>query len=142
MEDSIISSVGLLSHTTPLFSISIQPTTKAMVFSSKALLAQSILLCSSILSVSASSNNPHSRPRSFNSAASHHLSLRQDVNLLDPNSYLASNFQNGSTPPGARTQDTPGQYIVMGDDQNGADAASQLPHCNTVFIGTAAVTGE
>lgn len=110
---------------------------------SKGLLVQSLSLLFLLTSYTTNatfSNSNHVPRRSLN-----HSSKRQDgpsANILDPNSYMASNFQNGSTPPGARQGDTDGQYVVMGTNQNGTDAASQLPHCNTIFIGTADVTGE
>ncbi|KDN52987.1 hypothetical protein K437DRAFT_253638 [Tilletiaria anomala UBC 951] len=70
------------------------------------------------------------------------LSSRQaSANILDINSYMASSYKNGSTAPGARAQDAAGQYVVI-DDSLGADDNSQVPHCDTIFIGSAAVAGS
>lgn len=54
--------------------------------------------------------------------------------------YLASNYQNGSTAPGAASNDNPNQQVVIGG--TGADDDSQRPGCDTIFINTAAVSGS
>ncbi|PWN33676.1 uncharacterized protein FA14DRAFT_161411 [Meira miltonrushii] len=54
--------------------------------------------------------------------------------------YLASNYQNGSTAPGAAANDNAGQQVVVGG--TGADDDSQRPGCDTIFINTAAVNGS
>lgn len=54
--------------------------------------------------------------------------------------YLASNYQNGSTAPGAASNDNPNQQVVVGG--TGADDDSQRPGCTTIFINTAAVQGS
>lgn len=66
-----------------------------------------------------------------------HLETRQ---LTSQGSFLASNYQNGATPPGAMTGDAAGQTVVI-DSVGGGDDASQRPGCPTIFIGSAAVGG-
>lgn len=76
---------------------------------------------------------PHSLKRS---RSLHSRNPTGDFNQL----YLASNYQNGSTAPGATSDDASGQTIVVGG--TGADDDSQSPQCNTIFINTAAVGGS
>jgi hypothetical protein len=54
--------------------------------------------------------------------------------------YLASNYQNGSTAPGAAAGNNAGQTVIVGG--TGADDDSQNPNCPTIFIDTAAVGGS
>lgn len=77
----------------------------------------------------------------------HKLAHRSIVSLesRDPTGnfdqlYLASNYQNGSTAPGAASNDNANQQVVVGG--TGADDDSQRPGCDTIFINTAAVNGS
>lgn len=56
-------------------------------------------------------------------------------------SIMQSDYQNGATPPGARSGDAAGQTVVI-DNDGGHDDNSQRAGCPTIFIGGAAVGGS
>lgn len=60
--------------------------------------------------------------------------------LSSQGSVLASNYQNGATPPGALPGDAAGQTVII-DNVGGGDDNSQRAGCPTIFIGSAAVGG-
>ena len=61
--------------------------------------------------------------------------------ILNVSAYMATGVANGTAAPGAQPGDASGQYVIV-SNQLGADDASQVPHCPTVFIGSADVDGS
>ncbi|SJX60091.1 uncharacterized protein SRS1_11405 [Sporisorium reilianum f. sp. reilianum] len=62
-------------------------------------------------------------------------------NRQSSGSIMQSDYQNGDTPPGARSGDAGGQTVVI-DNDGGHDDNSQRAGCPTIFIGGAAVGGS
>lgn len=68
------------------------------------------------------------------------MNARQDVNLLDINTYIIDGVQNGTAPPGQRPEDSAGQFISV-TNLNGSDSFSQLSYCPTIFGELAGAVG-